>query len=89
MSPHDAPVDALIAAGWGNHKRHKIPADWQTNRGPDKWSDPLPAEPKPKVAVKRPRADRRPSGLPVWRQRRQKWLLETGQFERYQQEFGR
>jgi len=86
MSPHDAPVDALIAAGWGNHKRHKIPADWQTNRGPDKWSDPVPHEPRAKV--KRPRSDRRPSGLPTWKVRRAKWLLETGQLDRLDQEFG-
>lgn len=61
MTAHEATYEALIRAGYGDHARHQIPADWETRQGPDKvWG----REATPRNRVGKPVSRRK---APVWR----------------------
>ena len=50
MAAWDADADALIAQGWGSHRRGDIPDDWMTRRGPDSaWNRQRGTRPKRRV----------------------------------------
>ncbi len=89
MNPHDASAEELIRAGWGSHARHRIPADWQTVKGPDTPWGFHPDDPTPRKTWK----TRKPTTTPVkrretWREARAKWLLDRGMNDQFAREFG-
>jgi|HubBroStandDraft_2_1064218.scaffolds.fasta_scaffold206773_1 hypothetical protein len=65
MTPWEASADQLIAAGWGDVERHKIPDDWLTRQAPK-----TPGRNKESYRNQRPKRM-------TWRQRRALYLLEN------------